>query len=144
MKRIALITAALLGTCGLAATAAISTPSNRDTGSAERGSERIELRADMEGSGTLASGNARYRARTRGPAMQVRFDVSIEDAEPKTTYDIRINGSVVGSMTTNSFGSAEVTFRSPSDDPDDLPGTPAVQEGDVVSVGPISGVLELD
>ena len=130
----------LLSTFAFATTAAITLPNLDESGSIQR-DNRIELRTDLEGD-TLASGRARYRARSRGMLMQERFDVSIEDAEPKTTYDISINGSVIGSITTNMFGAAEVTFRSPSDDPDDIPGTPSVQAGDVVSVGPVSGTLE--
>ncbi len=141
MKRFALISAAVLSTCGLAATASIMMPAAMDGSSVQR-NDRIEYRADLEGPATLASGRARYRAETRGPAIRARFDVSIEDAEPKTTYEIAINGSVIGSLTTNAFGMAEVTFRSPSDDPDDIPGTPSVHAGDVVTVGPISGVLD--
>lgn len=140
MKRYALISAALLSTCALAATAAMTLPMAQEGASVER-NDRVEFRADLEGPATLASGNARYRAETRGPAIRARFDVSIEDADPKTTYEVTLNGTVIGTITTNAFGMGEVTFRSPSDDPDDLPGTPSVRAGDVVSVGPISGVL---
>jgi hypothetical protein len=140
MKRFTLISAALLSTCAFAATAAMTLPAFQQGESVER-NDRIEFRADLEGPATLASGRARYRAETRGPAVRARFDVSIEDADPKTSYEVAINGTVIGSITTNAFGMGEVTFRSPSDDPDDVPGTPSVRAGDVVSVGPISGVL---
>lgn len=140
MKKLTLIAAALLSTCAFAATSAI-TLTDINTVASNNNDNRVELRADLEGD-TLASGRARYRARSRGMLVRERFDVSIEDADPKTTYDILINGNLVGSLTTNSFGSAEVTFRSPSDDPDDIPGTPSVEAGDVVTIGPISGVLK--
>jgi len=140
MNKLTTISMILLSTFAFATTAAITLPNLNGSESVQR-DNRVEFRADLEGN-TLASGDARYRARSRGMLIQERFDVSIEDAEPKTTYNISINGSVIGSITTNMFGAAEVTFRSPSDDPDDIPGAPSVQAGDVVSIGPVSGMLE--
>ncbi len=140
MKRFTLISATLLSTGAFAAMAAMSQPS-METGSSVERRERTEYRADLESPKTLASGNARYRSESRGPAVRVRFDVSIEDADPDTTYDVMLNGAVIGTITTDGLGMGEVTFRSPSDDPDDIPNTPSISAGDVVSVGPISGVL---
>jgi len=139
MKRLKALSAVLISALAVSAIAAVPVAINSDGPSTER-RERTEFRADLSGN-TLASGKARYRSEARGPAVRSRLDVSIEDAEPKTSYDILLNGSVIGSMTTDAFGFAEVTFRSPSDDPDDIPGTPSVESGDVVSVGPVSGSL---
>ncbi len=141
MKRIKILSVALLSACTFAAFAAVPLQAGSDA-PVEARRDRVEFRADMESDTTLASGRARYKFESRGMAVRVRLDVSIEDAEPDTTYDVLINGNAVASVTTNMFGAAEVTFRTPNNDPDDIPNTPTIKAGDEISVGPVTGFFK--
>ena len=130
MKRIKILTVAVLSACTFAAFAAVPLQSGSDA-PVEARRDRVEFRADLDSASTLASGKARYKAESRGMAVRSRLDVSIEDADADTTYDVMLNGSVIGSITTNMFGEGEVTFRTPQNDADDIPNTPAIKAGDV-------------
>lgn len=109
-------------------------------GSVARGDE-LRLRADLEGSGTLMSGNADYRERETSRGLQIRFKVQIEDAEPGSEFSVFVDGTNVGAILTNSMGRGEIAFRTLSDDPDHLPDVPVVNPGSVITVGEISGTM---
>ncbi|RMH30116.1 MAG: hypothetical protein D6692_02570 [Planctomycetota bacterium] len=143
MNRNRLITTALLGTSFLAVFAAA--PVAASNGESRQGmnqrNDRTEYRADLDGSGTLMSGKARYREQARRGAVSARLDIEVEDAQPDTTYEVTLNGTVIGEITTNGLGIGEITFRFPSDDVGDLPDVPSVSAGDEIAVGPVSGVM---
>ncbi len=111
-------------------------------GSSEMRNDRVEYRADLSGSGTPMSGGARYREETRRGMIRSRLDIEVEDAEPKTTYKVTINGAFAGTITTNAFGTGEISFRFPSDDPGHNPNVPVIVPGDIVAVGPVSGAMK--
>ncbi|MGD9690426.1 MAG: hypothetical protein AB7K52_11865 [Phycisphaerales bacterium] len=103
------------------------------------GGNDYRVRARMSGTGTLASGKADYRERNRGGAIQQRFNVEIEDATPDTTYEVRIDGNLFGTITTDGLGFAEIEFGDNDGSPAVPGGFPHLVAGQMVSVGPISG-----
>ncbi|MEX2219939.1 MAG: hypothetical protein WD749_14400 [Phycisphaerales bacterium] len=103
----------------------------------------LRLEARLSGSGTAMKGQARYeeRAVSRN-RLQQRFKVQVERAAPNTTYPILVNGTKVGSITTNTFGRAEREMRVNGDDPSKaVRSFPRLKPGAVVTVGTISGTL---
>lgn len=108
----------------------------------------VELigRAGSDNAGGIKA-RARYATRTRATTLiDRRFDVQIENAVPGTAYPITINGAVVGTLTANTLGRAELEFRlNPSaDDTDDQPfpaGFPSLVVGDTVSVAGLTITL---
>lgn len=109
--------------------------------SAGGGGADYRIRARLTGQGTPASGKSDYRERTRGGVTNVRWSVEIEDAEPETTYEVRIDGSLFGTITTDGLGFAELEFGDNNGGPAVPGGFPHLVAGQVVSVGPISGTF---
>lgn len=112
------------------------------------GNNNYRVRADLNGAG-LASGKAVYRERMRQNVLEQRFSVEVEDAEPGTIMTVEINGVVFGMFVVNDLGIGELEYRTPqfNDDPGTLPipdGFPQLLEGDVITVGTLSGVFELN
>jgi len=105
------------------------------------------VRARMEGP-TIASGKAVYRERQRNNSIEQRFDVEVEDAVPGDVMQIHVNDLMIGTIVINDLGIGEFQLRTAQfiDDPGDgdpIPsGFPTLVEGDVVTVGPLSGVFE--
>lgn len=127
-------TLSLLGTAG-ALTLAMSMPAMGGGGNDYR------VRARMAGAGTLASGKADYRERTRGNVVSKRFNVEIEDAAPETSYEVRIDGTLFGTITTDGLGFAQLEFGGDNAG-GPLPGDfPHLVVGQTVSVGPVSGTF---
>ncbi len=118
----------------------------QSTAVAGGGNNDVKLEARMSGK-TLASGKAKYEERQKGNLVQQRFKVQVEDFAPGQELTIMLNGSMLGTVTANDLGVAELQFRTSAfiDDPGD--GTPIggdfppVQPGDSISVGPISGTF---
>ena len=110
----------------------------------------IRLRGDFDGDGA-ASGKAEYRERFKsGRGLERRFKVEIEDATPNTNYQVRVNGQLVATITTNGSGFEEFQYRTAAfiDDPGDgipMPASfPSLKDGDVVTVGSMSTTLQND
>jgi hypothetical protein len=102
------------------------------------------VRARLRGQGTVASGKADYRERNRGGALQQRFNVEIERAAAETTYEIRVNGNLFGTITTDTRGFAELEFGDNDGSPALPGGFPHLVAGNTASVGPISGTFQND
>lgn len=114
----------------------------------ERGGDRVRLEARLSGK-TLASGKSRYQERTRVNVVEQRFKVQVEDFAPDQTLTIMLNGEMIGTVTTNALGRAELQFRTAAfiDDPGDgdpIGEFPPIEAGDTISVGPLSGTFVLD
>ncbi|MGQ0627573.1 MAG: hypothetical protein ACT4PL_05670 [Phycisphaerales bacterium] len=112
------------------------------------GGSGFRIRARLNGAGTLASGKADYRERMIGANLQQRFNVEIEDAAADTTYEITINGSLFGTVTTNALGGGHLEFATltvddnPGDEHPPLPtDIQRLAAGMVVSIGPVSGAF---
>src|ERR687896_289583 len=75
--------------------------------------------------GIAADGSADYRE--RGSSM--RLNVEIEDATPNSTFTIEVSGEPISTITTNSFGIAELELNT-----NDGQVVPKVLRGDLVQI----------
>src|ERR671915_2582933 len=75
--------------------------------------------------GIAADGRADYRE--RGSSM--RLNVEIEDATPNSTFTIEVSGEPISTITTNSFGIAELELNT-----NDGQVVPKVLRGDLVQI----------
>lgn len=112
-------------------------------------SSKYRVRSNLNGA-TVMSGKAVYRERVKNGGLERRFQVEVEDAPANTAFNIFVNGSQVGQLTTNGFGFAEFQLRTAAfiDSPGDgspIPNSfPSLMAGDVVTVGPLTGTLQND
>lgn len=97
------------------------------------------VRARLTAAGSVASGKADYRERVRGAALQQRFNVEVERAAPDTTLEIRVNGNLFGTITTDATGFAELEFGDNDGSPAVPGGFPHLVAGDTASVGNLTG-----
>jgi plastocyanin len=94
-------------------------------------SSEIRMLADLnpptnvEAVGIAADGRADYRE--RGNSM--RLNVEIEDVPSNSTFTIEISGNIVGTITTNSFGTAELELNT-----NDGQVVPKILRGDLVEI----------
>lgn len=116
---------------------------------ASNDSQRYRLRSDFTGA-TVMDGDVRYIERFKRGRLLRKFKVEIEDADAGDVFDILVNGTPVGSIVIGNDDQAEFQLRTPEfiDDagdgdpmPDDFP---TLLPGDVVTVGPLTAVLEED
>ena len=89
----------------------------------------IRILADLNpapsAAGIAADGRADYRE--RGSSM--RLNVEIEDATPNSTFTIEVSGELISTITTNSFGIAELELNT-----NDGQVVPKVLRGDLVQI----------
>ena len=89
----------------------------------------IRILADLNpapsAAGMAADGRADYRE--RGSSM--RLNVEIEDATPNSTFTIEVSGEPISTITTNSFGIAELELNT-----NDGQVVPKVLRGDLVQI----------
>jgi hypothetical protein len=89
-------------------------------------SSEIRMLADLNPTdGGIADGRADYRE--RGNSM--RLNVEVEDVSPNTTFTVEISGNTLGTITTNSFGTAELELNT-----NDGQVVPKVLRGDLVQI----------
>src|SRR5215204_4164336 len=91
-------------------------------------SSEIRMLADLNpptNVGGLADGRADYRE--TGNSM--RLNVEVEDVSPNTTFNIAVSGNTLGTITTNSFGIAELELNT-----NDGQVVPRVVSGDVIEI----------
>ena len=74
---------------------------------------------------TAADGRADYRER----GISLRLNVEIEDVTPNSTFTIEVSGNTLGTITTNSFGIAELELNT-----NDGQVVPKVLGGDLVQI----------
>jgi hypothetical protein len=75
--------------------------------------------------GAIADGRADYRER----GNSVRLNVEVEDVSPNTTFTVEISGNTLGTITTSSFGTAELELNT-----NDGQVVPKVLRGDLVQI----------
>ncbi len=93
---------------------------------ASASSSEIRMLADLNPTdGGIADGRADYRE--RGNSM--RLNVEVEDVSPNSTFTIEISGNTLGTITTNSFGTAELELNT-----NDGQVVPKVLRGDLVQI----------
>jgi paraquat-inducible protein B len=89
-------------------------------------SSEIRMLADLNPTdGGIADGRADYRE--RGNSM--RLNVEVEDVSPNTTFTVEISGNTLGTITTNSFGTAELELNT-----NDGQVVPKALRGDLVQI----------
>ncbi len=66
-----------------------------------------------------AIGIAEFESEFENGIEERELDVEIEDATPSTTFDVSINGVVVGQITTDASGDGILAFSTNPDDPDE-------------------------
>jgi hypothetical protein len=89
-------------------------------------SSETRMLADLNPTnGGIADGRADYRE--RGNSM--RLNVEVEDVSPNTTFTVEISGNTLGTITTNSFGTAELELNTNDDQ-----AVPKVLRGDLVQI----------
>jgi hypothetical protein len=113
------------------------------------GGGEYRVRARMR-TGTAFEGKSDYRERLRGTTLVQTFNVEVNGAQPGEMFEIHINGVLFGTMITNDLGSAELEFRTatvddnPQDEEPPLPTDfPRINDGDVITVGALSGTYRL-
>ena len=91
-------------------------------------SSEIRMLADLNpptNVGGIADGRADYRE--RGNSM--RLNVEVEDVFPNSTFTVEVTGEPIGTITTNSFGTAELELNT-----NDGQAVPKVLTGDLVEI----------
>lgn len=134
-----------LGLLALVTVVTISVPQEAVAG----GNGEYRVRARMR-TGTAFEGKSDYRERLRGTTLVQTFNVEVNGAQPGDMFEIHINGVLFGTMITNDLGSAELEFRTatvddnPQDEEPPLPTDfPRINDGDVITVGTLSGTYRL-
>jgi hypothetical protein len=82
-----------------------------------------------------------YEVRQRGSVQEIRLKVEVERFKPGVKNTILLNGRVIGTITANRFGRAEVNFRSRSDDRNVQGRPPVIKRGDRIQVGKVAGTF---
>src|SRR5918999_1416944 len=97
-------------------------------------SSEIRMLADLnpptnvvEGGIGAAAADGRADYRERGNSM--RLNVEVEDVSPNSTFTIEISGNTLGTITTNSFGTAELELNT-----NDGQVVPKILRGDLVQI----------
>ncbi len=110
----------------------------------EAGGDEDRYRARLtvpRGSGDV-SGQADFRER----GSRRKFSVEVEGFRPGQLFDVMVAGEVVGTVLINNFGVGELDFddRADPDDEDEPfpPKFPAINGGELVQVGTVSGTLQ--
>ena len=131
LKKLSLVAAAI---CGMVGTMA-----------SEASAADYRVLARM-GARDAFSAKSVYRERIVGDTLIQRFNVSIEDGVPGTSYEIMVNGNLFGTIVANDLGNAELEFRTfvvddnPHDEQPPLPvDFPHINAGDTIVVGSLIG-----
>ncbi len=105
------------------------------------GGVETRLRAELAGIGDI-SGQADFRDKEG----RKKFSVEVEGLTPNSMFDVMVAGVVVGTVTTDGLGFGDFNLDSnfePGDVTPDLPGNfPALNGGEKVEVGPLTGNLQ--
>jgi len=89
-------------------------------------------------------GTQRAKVEYEDEPGKTKFEVEVFGGQPGAVLDVAVNGTVVGAVTLNQFGRGKLEFHS---FPHEFhhqpfpPNFPALQPGDTVSVGQMSGTL---
>ena len=111
------------------------------------GGDEIRLRAVLVGPEVDISGKVAFRHRVMKGESRRQFSAEIEGLRPGSVYDVMIAGVVVGKMTVDDFGIGDINYDDNFERGDD-PNTkfpfhfPALDGGERVEIGPLSGTLQ--
>ena len=101
---------------------------------------RLMLQAQT-GVGNIPKAKATFESRRQGNSLENRLKVQVERFRPGTTHPVLLNGRVIGKITANQFGRAEINWRTRSDDRGNLGAPPPVKRGDRIQVGKLVGTF---
>ena len=110
---------------------------------AGRAETRFEARLTAPASAGDVSGKVQYRDRGRR-----QFSVEVEGLQPGDRYDVMISSAVVGTITIDAFGIGNLDYDSNFEPGFDDPATqfppnfPALDGGEMVVVGSLSGTIQ--
>lgn len=106
----------------------------------------VELSATLTGPAGI-QGKAEFESEMEDGVMETEFEVEIRGADPNATYDVFVDGTVVGQIQTNSRGRGKLEFSNEVDD-DGQPfptGFPSISDGSTITVGSIlSGTMAVE
>lgn len=115
--------------------------SGRDLCQRGRGNDSVSSAIDLDTEliAVFTNGSAEFKFGPNDGGWEREFEVEIEDQLPATTFNVVVNGVVVGTLTTDSFGSGqlkyELDFDSDSDgSPEFPPGFPEIQVGSTIAI----------
>jgi hypothetical protein len=100
-----------------------------------------KISARLFGSPSM-KGHATYDERSKNGTTDQRFNVHISRALPLQTLEVSVNGQIVGTLVTNFAGNGKLHLRTGGKgSADPIPdGFPSLATGDIISVGPLTGV----
>ncbi len=107
---------------------------------------RMRVEARLFGP-TALKGKARYEERQRSQGLERRFKVEVERGIPGSVHAIFVRGNQVGTVIVGPLGIGKFQLRTPQfisgpEDGQPMPANfPALTTGDIVTVGPLSGVM---
>ncbi|MCC6285361.1 MAG: hypothetical protein IT439_08685 [Phycisphaerales bacterium] len=114
---------------GAGFTTAASAAASRE--GVQRGDEtRLIARARTRGVAMHAKGDYRERGSRR------RLNVEVRLGTPGDVFDVAVNGAVIGQVTINALGLGKIEMNT-----NDGANPPFVASGDVLTVGPVSGLF---
>ncbi len=113
------------------------------------GSTEVRLLAFMRNSSNAQQKlKSVYRERTvnsrpvyYGPVISSsaqKIETQVDALDPNTSYDILLNGTKLGSVTTDGAGNAKIEFESGVSARRNLADIPHLKAGDTITVGPLS------
>jgi hypothetical protein len=89
-------------------------------------SSEIRMLADLNPpNGGIADGKADYRERGNSK----RLNVEVEDVSPNSAFTVKVSGKTIGTIRTNSFGTAELERNT-----NDGQVVPKILKGDLVQI----------
>jgi len=106
-------------------------------GTSAAASQQVILSAHLTdtNTGSTAVGNAVFHSGTEHGQTRSQLGVEVADALAKTTYDVAIGGTALGTITTNAKGEGHlVLFSSPRGNQRGLPAGFTVNSGDTLTV----------
>jgi len=105
--------------------------------------QKTEFKALLSGTGN-GTGKAEYEEEFEHGMLEKKFEVSVWNAAPNASYDVTVDGVVVGTLQTDSFGygKLELTNRPHKPHHQPLPDNfPQISDGSTVEVNGLSGSM---
>lgn len=114
---------------------------SREDDICRQGDERgaVVYEAWLTGPGPARGGaKATAEADCQGGELVTRFEVEVEEAMPSGSYQVTVDGVLVGQLSTDWHGNGRLTLSGVSESPDEIPeGFPPIGTDSVVTVGHI-------
>lgn len=98
-----------------------------------------KLEARMRGGSNLAA-KAAYVNEQNGTRSRQKFTVEVQGAQPGAAFGVTVNGNAIGVITADGLGRGKLDLVQGGDNPGQS-AIPAMNAGDTVAVGAMSGTL---